>query len=405
MSEVASAERTREKSKPTDAMTDRAAATTDRPADFRPVNQPADASSRVAVLQVTAHLMTLETGLFCVFQTPGSQPPDQATGLPGVRITPAPGIAGRPEAVSVSTFREDGWLNGTAALVRVTDGSAQILVTIYQHKGMDAAPRLQVLRLSAEPAVADAKAIPVDVPAKAAINPGAKSLAATAAPAAAVPNPEVMAHVQRSGDVTCMLGNWLGIKGSGQWVEGFGLAPANGVAMQDIEYQAVLGRNWLSPWVEGGKFCGSRGMALPLLGLKVRLKGAAAKAFECSYAATFVDGSAVGPVNGGETCEAESLAALEAFQIIVQPRGGKVAAANVSPMKTSAAQPPVEKVGLVKAGAVKAGVVKATLVRAPVAMAGTVKKPVAKPGVMKASALKIKAPPAPKTAIKSRAKV
>ena len=88
--------------------------------------------------------MTLETGLFCVFQTPGSTPPDPATGLPGVRITPAPGIAGRPEAVSVSTFREDGWLNGTAALVRVTDGSAQILVTIYQHKGMDAAPRLQV---------------------------------------------------------------------------------------------------------------------------------------------------------------------------------------------------------------------------------------------------------------------
>ena len=118
-----------------------------------------------------------------------------------------------------------------------------------------------------------------------------------------------MAHIQRMGDVGCKLGEWLGVKGSRQWVEGFGMAPANGIALEDIEYQAVLGRNWLSPWVEGGKFCGSRGMALPLLGLKVRLKGAAAKAFECSYSATFVDGSAVGPVNGGETCEAESLAA------------------------------------------------------------------------------------------------
>ena len=82
----------------------------------------ADQSRRIAELQVSAHLMTLEAGLFCVFQTPGSAAPDPATGLPGVRITPAPGIAGRPEAVSVSTFREDGWLNGTAALVRVTDG-------------------------------------------------------------------------------------------------------------------------------------------------------------------------------------------------------------------------------------------------------------------------------------------
>ncbi|HEX2939982.1 MAG TPA: hypothetical protein VHO91_02975, partial [Rhodopila sp.] len=80
------------------------------------------------------------------------------------------------------------------------------------------------------------------------------------------------------------------------------------------------------PWVEGGKFCGSRGMALPLLGLKVRLKGAAAKAYTCSYSATFVDGSAAGPVSGGEACEAGSLAALEAFQIVLTPVAAKPAA-------------------------------------------------------------------------------
>lgn len=296
----------------------------------QPTNTSPEAANRVAELQVTAHLMTLETGLFCVFQTPGSAPPDAATGLPGVRITPAPGLAGRPEAVTVSTFREDGWLNGTAALVRVTDGSAQILVTIYQHKGMDAAPRLQVLRLSGEP---NATAVP-EMPAVAA-PPAPAPVAAPEQPDA---NPEVMAHVQRMGDVGVKLGEWLGIRGSRQWVEGFGLAPANGVALEDIEYQAVLGRNWLSPWVEGGKFCGSRGMALPLLGIKVRLKGAAARAFECSYSATFVDGSAVGPVSGGEACEAESLAALEAFQIVIHPRAGKTAV-KVPSRKAATAKP------------------------------------------------------------------
>jgi hypothetical protein len=274
-----------------------------------------DSSNRVAELQVSAHIMTLETGLFCVFQTPGSAASDPATGLPGVRITPAPGLAGRPEAVSVSTFREDGWLNGTAALVRVTDGSAQILVTIYQHKGMDAAPRLQVLRLSGEPNAAGAPE-----PAAAAVPPPA--------PAQPAANPDVMAHIQRSGDIGCALGDWLGQKGSGLWVEGFGMAPLEGLAPEDLEYQAVLGRNWLSPWVESGKFCGSRGMALPLLGMKIRLKGAAAKTFECSYSATFVDGSATGPVGGGETCEAESLAALEAFRIVIQPRGSKASTAG-----------------------------------------------------------------------------
>jgi hypothetical protein len=293
-------------------------------------SQQSDASNRVAELQVSAHLMTLEKGLFCVFQTQGSPQSDPATGLPGVRITPAPGIAGRPEAVSVSTFREDGWLNGTAALVRVTDGSAQILVTVYQHKGMDAAPRLQVLRLSGEPdagsaaetaAVAQLPKTPV--PAKpATANPAANGKANPAEPPA---NPDIMAHVQRMGDVGCTIGEWLGLKGSRQWIEGFGIAPLKGIAPEDLEYQAVLGRNWLSPWVEAGKFCGSRGMALPLLGLKVRLKGAAAKTMECSYSATFIDGSSKGPVRSGETCEAESLAALESFQIIIKPIGGKVA--------------------------------------------------------------------------------
>ncbi len=96
----------------------------------------------------------------------------------------------------------------------------------------------------------------------------------------------------------------------------------DGLKAGDIEYQAVLGRGWLSPWIEGGKFCGSRGMALPLLGLKVRLKGNAAKTHECTYSATFVDGSSVGPVPGGETCEAETLAALEAFHLVIRRRSG-----------------------------------------------------------------------------------
>lgn len=103
------------------------------------------------------------------------------------------------------------------------------------------------------------------------------------------------------------------------------MTPRDGVKPEEIEYQAVLGRGWLSPWIEGGKFCGSRGMALPLLGLKVRLKGNAAKTHECSYSATFVDGSSIGPIPGGETCEAETLAALEAFQIVVGQRGGEPA--------------------------------------------------------------------------------
>jgi hypothetical protein len=128
-------------------------------------------------------------------------------------------------------------------------------------------------------------------------------------------------------------------------MEGFGIAPLDDITVPDVEYQAVLGRNWLSPWVEAGKYRGSRSMALPLLGLKVRLKGVAAKRFECTYSATFVDGSSVGPLTAGETCEAESLAALEAFQIIIQPRGhaGSARTTPAAPLPTKNERPKAAK--------------------------------------------------------------
>src|ERR1700722_2118218 len=117
----------------------------------------AAADGRITELRVSANLMALETGVYCVFPAPGSRSPDAATGLPGVRITRCPGASGRPEAVSISTFRDDGWLDNTAALVRVTDGPAQVLVTIYQAAGQpgENAPRLQVLRLAGDPSVAE----------------------------------------------------------------------------------------------------------------------------------------------------------------------------------------------------------------------------------------------------------
>ncbi len=263
-------------------------------------------------LRVSGHLMTLDTGLFCIVCNP-SRIADAATGLPGVRVSLPPGPSGRPEAVSISTFREDGWMTpfGDAALVRVTGGPAQVLVTVYQAPNVPegGAPNLQVLRLTDTAPQAGAAAVAAPAPAP-----------VPAAPVA----PKVMdmvAHIAGRGDVGGMLGEPLGDKGSGRWIEGFAVAPTNGVAVTDIEYQAVLGRDWLSPWVDGGQFCGSRGMSLPLLGLKLRLRGAAAEAFDCSYSATFVDGSEAGPVEAGEACQAESLASLESFSIFLTPKG------------------------------------------------------------------------------------
>ncbi len=300
--------------------------------DAKPASaDAAQAQKMITELKVSGHLMSLDTGLFCIVHTP-ARAPDVKMGLPGVRISMPPPPIGRPESVTISTFRPDGWLlgGGDAALVRVLNGPSQILVTIYQSPtAKDGAPNLQVLRLL-EPATAAAGA---RGPAPAAV--------AASAPQTAPKVMEMVAHIQERGDVGTMLGEWLGERGSKKWIEGFGISPVHEITPADLEYQAVLGRGWLSPWVEGGQFCGSRGMALPILGLRVRLRGKAAETHEVQVSASFCDGSEVGPVAGGEACEAESLAPIEAFQVIVRRRGA--AAAAEAEGKPAARKPAAKK--------------------------------------------------------------
>ena len=290
----------------------------------------------ITELKVSAHLMTLDAGLFCVFNNPGAVPPDTATGLPGVRLSAAPAPAGFGGKVGISGFNANGWLGGEdgAALVRVSGGPAQVLVTVYQDPdAQQDAPKLQVIRLTEDAG---------EIAPQPAADPKPVGMAPAAKPDAPV---EVAAHIYGRGDVGGRLGEWMGERGSKRWIEGFGLAPGNGLAPADLEYQAVLGRGWLSPWAEGGQFCGSRGMSLPILGLRVRLRGAGTETHSLAVSAVFVDGTEVGPMADGETCEAPSLAPLEAFRVTLRslteagdPAPAAVAHAN--PAKAKKTAPP-----------------------------------------------------------------
>jgi len=303
------------------------------PASSTAAGPKQDAVGRIVELRASANLMLLDTGLYCLFQEPGVAPaPQDGSGLPGVRLTLPPN-GGLPGNVTIRGLHDDGWLGPQdgAALVQVRSGPAQVLVTVYQSPThpADTAPRLKVVRLEPDMATAD-------VPA-----PAPVARAAVAAPTAKA---DIVAHVQRSGDVGVTFGEWVGRRGSKLWVEGFGLTAPAGVDPEQIEYQAVLGRGWLSPWISAGKFCGSRGMALPLLGFNLRLQGAAAAKFDCSYRASFVDGAETGPLAAGKTCESPTLAPLESFMISLSPKSaaksGKASARSKSkaPAGTSAAR-------------------------------------------------------------------
>ena len=281
------------------------------PADTNPRATPADMGARPGPnavelsreLKVTAHLMSLPAGLFCILHEPAA--PGPRAGLPAIRISLPPEQDG---AVQITGFRPDGWLGagGDAVLVRVVQGPSPVLVTIYQspNEPAEAAPKLQVRQLLG----------------------GAETKPDAAVPAPRPVAPErldVLAHLQGSGDQGAKFGGWVGERGGGHWIEGFAIAPLEGFEPGDLSYQAVLGRGWLSPWVEAGQYCGSRGMALPLLGFRIRLQGAAAEAFELSASASFVDGTQCGPVGSDETCEGASLAPLEAMAITLTPRARK----------------------------------------------------------------------------------
>jgi hypothetical protein len=364
-------------------------------------NAPAqpDRSPRITELNVSGHLMTLDTGVFCIVQTP-SKGADLASGMPGVRVSIPPGPVSRPDVVEIAGFNADGWMSGfgDAALVRVSQGPAQVLVTVYQSVGAaDQAPNLQVLRLldRAPPGRAVAAvAAPAAAP---------EAVAAPAQPAVV----DMVAHIQGRGDVGVVLGEWLGEPGSKRWIEGFAIAPAYGIAAQDIEYQAVLGRGWLSPWAEGGQFCGSRGMALPVLGLKLRLRGKAAEELECEYSGSFVDGTEVGPVPAGEACEAESLAPLEAFRVVVRRRDGKRLVAPPPPVVevpvavmpwSPAVLKPVEVAQAKKPAAAR----KPAARTAAKPVAKPVAKPAAKPAARPVSRAAVKPPAKPAPAAKRK---
>jgi hypothetical protein len=297
------------------------------------MSQAQTTAAAVTELKASAHLMLLDPGVFCIFNSPGAARPDPNTGLPGVRLSAAPASSGFAGEVDLTGFSQDGWLEGAggAALVRVTGGPAQVLVTVYQSAdGNQEPPKLQVLRLTEAPAQPAPQAQPQPQPqplAQPQPQPQAQQAQAASGPF------EVAAHIYGRGDVAGRLGEWMGERGSKRWIEGFGLQPARDVPVSDLEYQAVLGRGWLSPWVEGGQFCGSRGMSLPILGLRVRLRGASAQRYAGVVAATFVDGTQIGPVGEGEACESPSLAALEAFIVMLQP---KQAAAHPAPTPAAA---------------------------------------------------------------------
>ncbi len=334
---------------------------------------PANAVSSGAGLEVTGQFLAFEPGLYAVEVLPGrSAETDVGLRLPCVRLEPLPASPGAGRAF-VSGAAEGGWLSGgTAAFVLVTGGRTRVMLTVYKAAGGMAPPELRVRPLGAAehlgaagrpgPAIAAASAGGASpAPAVPAAAPGTQAVPAVMSlpepPAAADPVPVpacaadtvgtddkarcgvvLMTHVQGIGDLFADAAGWAGRAGSGAPVEGFSVMPEDAGA-GEIEYQAILGDQWNTPWIRDGGFCGSRGMALPILGFRVRLTGAAAERLDCRYWGSFVGRGEVGPLSDGTACQAGQ-AFLEAVRIMVSPRATDAPdPADVPPGSSGTAEP------------------------------------------------------------------
>ncbi|WP_207540324.1 hypothetical protein [Sabulicella rubraurantiaca] len=259
---------------------------------------PDQNQDRVRDVRVAAHTLVLPRGKFCISVAEVS-PGVPAAQLPGLAISVIPGEG---SAVEIAQFPGNPWLRqpGDALLVTVGSDEARLLLTSYNlMEGQGAKPpRMQVQRL--------------DVPGQASLGPAPES-ARTAEPppapavAAAAPSGQqaVLVHIARVGDKSGALGEWLGVRQPGCVIEGLQVTPPEGVPAEDLEYQVVLGKGWTSPWSQGGEFCGSRGMTLPVQGLRVALRGASAERYTVSVEGVTASGETLGPVGNDELCGLE----------------------------------------------------------------------------------------------------
>jgi hypothetical protein len=131
---------------------------------------------------------------------------------------------------------------------------------------------------------------------------------------------------------------WAGRIARGLWIESFALLPRTQFGAGDIEYKGLTASGFETPWIADEKMCGTRGMAVPLVGFAVRLKPSPeTAAFDCEYSGYFQSGATVGPLRNGAPCRSTvANDPLEGLQVKLTPRAATDANAAAKPAARAA---------------------------------------------------------------------
>ena len=270
-------------------------------------------------IKATAQNLALTPGFYSLIVTSGggATAPGEVP-LPSVQLATAPGNAPGITVEMIGSV-PGNWLTkpGDTVIVKVAGGAANVILSSYKHTDRpNATLSLQVARIDDVPAAAAAQAAAqaavqtaAPVTAQATIVQPAAPAAAPVAPvvAARAPRVEILAHIQRQGDLRFTDSNWAGSVGQRLWIEAYSITPVDGIAPEDIEYKGLTANGWETPWIAGGNMCGSRGLGTPLIGFSIRLRGAAAERFDCVYEGAFVSGHRSAMGQNGSPCRSDAI--------------------------------------------------------------------------------------------------
>jgi GT2 family glycosyltransferase/glycosyltransferase involved in cell wall biosynthesis len=292
-------------------------------------------------LAASVQILPLPTGLYLFSVTAGPEPrPAGALQLPALHVGLGPGARSGQVEFTAGPTTEGGWLLATSDLlvVRVNGNGTTLMLTSVRGSAGEALS-IKVERLDSRTEAGTVMLPPAAQPAPKA--PGGKAEGKrskpraatkwTAADAAPMTLPlRIGAHVRSRGDMSFAEVPWAGRVAPGLWIESFSVRPLAHLAAADIQYKGLTGSGFETPWLSDDEMCGTKGMAVPLVGFAVRLKaGPGTARYDCEYSGYFKSGLTVGPLRNGAPCRSTvANDPLEGLQIRILRR---VTAATPAP--------------------------------------------------------------------------
>jgi GT2 family glycosyltransferase/glycosyltransferase involved in cell wall biosynthesis len=307
------------------------------------MNNPAvGVSPQQDALSASVQILPLSPGLYLFSVKAAAASLNKANGqlqLPAMHVGLGPGVRSSQVEFIAGPVTDGAWLfaKEDCLVTKVNGAGATLVLTSVRGPGGETLS-IKVERLDARAEAAPAVLPPIAPPAVAPVptlTPKTSNGHAKAAPASkdkpgeiaaavdAVPLPmQISTHIRTRGDMTFSEVPWAGRVAPGLWIESFSIKPLARFESQDIEYKALTGSGFETPWLSDATMCGTKGMSVPLVGFAIRLKPSRdAVAFDCEYSGYFKSGVTVGPSRNGAPCRSTvANDPLEGIQVHIRKR-------------------------------------------------------------------------------------